>query len=340
MAPLDALTHLVGMQAQAPLSPYVGLWARLQRFRADDLAELLTNRSAVRIALMRSTIHLVTAEDCLALRPVLQSSLEQFLQSSAHARRLVGVDRTVLKASARALLEARPMTLAHLGPLLSKRFGGRPPEDLAYAVRALVPLVQIPPRGVWGRGGMPVLATAEMWLGRPMDPEPSVDAVVRRYLGAFGPASTADIRAWSGMTRLKDVVERLRPALRVFRDERQTELFDLPEAPRPSADISAPVRFLPEFDNLLLSHAYRTRVTGDAHRERALRSLGKPMLLVDGFVAGTWKVARVKLSATLLVTPFARLSKADWAAVAEEGMRLLAFVEPNAHTSDVRFDTP
>jgi hypothetical protein len=320
----EAIEHLVGMQAQLPTAPYAGLWSRLVDFRPEHLSQLLTDRAAVRTSLMRATIHLVTAADCLALHPLLEQVHERGFQvGSPFGRRLRGVDLDAVLRAGRALLDERPRSLADLGAALAERWPDRDPAALAQAVRYLVPAVQVPPRGLWGQAGQPVWATAERWLGRAPNGDPQPDAMVRRYLGSFGPASVRDVQTWSGLTRLSEVVERLRPALRTFRDEGGTELFDLPDANRPPEDTPAPPRFLPPLDNLLLSHADRTRVMPAEHRERTITRQANGALLVDGFVAGTWRVARSRRTASLRIDAFHPIRDED--AVAAEGDRLLAW---------------
>lgn len=338
--PVAAMVErLVGLQAQAPSPPYFGLWSRIEGFRPEQASRLLTDRTLVRIVLMRGTIHLVTADDCRLLRPILQPMLERQLRNNASAAGLVGLDSADLAAEGRALLAGGPLSPKELGTAMTARWPDRQPGDLANAVRTYVPLVQVPPRGLWGQGGLARHSPAESWLGTPMDTEPLVAGVIRRYLAAFGPAAVADVQAWSGLTRLGEVVAGM--GLPTFRDERGVELFDVPEARRPAEDTPAPVRLVAPFDNLVLSHADRTRIVPAEHRKRLFHSpngIIPGSVLVDGFVAGMWRLARTKNSAVLFVDEFARLSAADRAAVTEEGAKLLAFAEPDATDTDVRFE--
>jgi len=328
----EEIEHLVGMQAQVPNSPYVGLWTRLEGFQPGELADLISKRRAVRLGLMRNTIHLVTARDCLALYPLFPATLERTLKTSPFGRNLVGVDMSAVVAEARVLLQDKPRTFSELGLLLRQHWPDRDPTSLAYVIRHLVPIVQVPPRGIWGKSGQPTWTSAEHWLGRPPAAKPSLEKLVRRYLAAFGPASVADITAWSGLTGLRDIVERLRPRLRTFHDGRGRELFDVPDGPLPDADTPAPPRFLPEYDNLLIGHADRTRVIDYAYRYVIFTGT----LLVDGFVQATWTIKRGRDAATLTIEPLRRLSKTDRSAVAEEGERLLAFAASEASRRDVR----
>src|ERR671933_1108518 len=337
----EAIDYLVGMQAQAPNPPYIGLWTRLEGFHPDELACLITDRRAVRIALMRNTVHLVSARDCLKLRPLVQPVLDRGVYVNRTYRAgIEEMDIEALVATGRALLEERPRTAKELGELLRERWPDRDAASLARAIRHLVPLVQVPPRGVWGKSGQATHTTAEAWLGRPLDPNPSLEEMVVRYLGAFGPATVKDVQTWSGLTRLGEVVERLRARLRTFRDGHGRELFDLPDAARPDPNTPSPPRFLPQFDNLILSHADRTRIIAEEYRKviASRNGMVPATVLVDGFVRGTWKTGRTSGKATLVIEPFESLSKEDRDALSEEGRRLVRFVaEPeDTETGEVQ----
>ena len=337
LGPIEVVEHLVGMQAQSPSSPYLALWSRIAGFAPDALGQAICDRRAVRIALQRSTIHLVSAADCLALRPVLQRVLTTSLGGNFR-RRLEGVDPAELAAAGRALVDAEPRTFAALGGLLTERWPHHDPQALAMGVRAGVALVQVPPRGVWGASGQARHTSAEAWLGRPLATSTAADALVLRYLRAFGPASIKDVQVWSGLTRLREVADRLRPRLRSFTDEAGTELLDVLDGPLPDADRPAPVRFLPDYDNILLSHADRARVIDPAHRPLIFSGNGVyATVLVDGFAAARWRLARRKQTATITVEPFAALRPRDRRAVADEGMLLLAMLAPG-DVHDLRFD--
>jgi len=335
----EAIEHLVGMQAQVPEAPYFGLWARLEGFRPDELSGLISERRAVRASMMRATIHLVTDRDLLALRPVVQPVLERDVYGNATYGKahLAGLVVDAVLAVGRALLEERPRTAAELRGLLGARWPERDAAALAYAVRGLLPLVHVPPRGIWGHSGPVALTTAEAWLGRAGDPNCAPDEAILRYLGTFGPATVADARAWSGLGGLRQVFERLHPHLVTFRDERGRELFDVPGAPLPEPETPAPPRFLPAFDNSLLSHSDRARIISDEHRKLLIKDPLMRGVLLDGFVCATWKIERSRGEASLMIEPFEPLQKEDRAALAEEGTRLLAFAAPDADARDVRF---
>ena len=306
--------------------PYVALWSRIDGFRPEELEELIVGHEAVRTGLTRGTIHLFTARDALALRPALASVPERVFRSgSPFGRRLGKVDVDEIVAAGRALVEEEPRTRAQLRALLGERWPERDTEAMAAAVGYLLPLVQIPPRGLWSRSGQATLTTLEAWLGRPLGSDPSPDRAVIRYLAAFGPASTKDVAAWSGLTGVREIVERLRGDLRTFRDENGVELFDLPDAPLPDPETPAPVRFLPEYDNVFLSHADRSRIgdPGDRPRLGFADNRFFKLVLVGGFLRAAWRVE----DGDVHVKPARRLSKRAAAALEAEGRRLARFLD-------------
>jgi hypothetical protein len=199
-------------------------------------------------------------------------------------------------------------------------------------------IVQVPINIGWSYSNKPEFTLAESWIGRPISPEDNLRELVFRYLAAFGPASVTDAQTWMGM-KLKETFEKLRPELQTYRGEGRTELFDLPGVELLAEDVPAPVRFLPEYDNLLLSHSNRSRVIADEYRSKVylpgLRVAAT--ILVDGFVRGAWKIEKTKTAATLVIEPFDKLTKKDRAALTEEGERLVRFVEPKAKSFDARF---
>jgi hypothetical protein len=348
----DALVHLVGMQSQAPNAPYVGLWTRLVGFDPTELATLMEERAAVRASLMRATLHLVTAEDCLALRPAVQRVLEQQFRGSPAPALLDGVDVAAVVAAGRDLLAEEPCTRAQLRPLLSARWPGVDAEALTYAVSYLAPLVHVTPRGVWGRTGPAALTAIGSWLGREPGRALPPEQLVRRYLAAFGPASVMDAQAWSGLTRLGEVVDRLGADVVRLRDEDGRELLDLADGPRPGADVPAPVRFLPEYDNVQFGHADRRRILPEGRTPPLPPGNGAATgtVLVDGWVAGEWRVVRAGRGGApgrparpgdgpvhLDVRLWERAPGAAVDDLTREGAALLALVAPGADASDVRF---
>ncbi|MFF2328070.1 MULTISPECIES: winged helix DNA-binding domain-containing protein [unclassified Streptomyces] len=344
MSAQDAVGHLLGLQAQNTKPPYYQLFARLDGFVPAELAGLMESRQVVRIVTLRSTIHLHTAADALTLRPLVQAARDRELRT--FRKGLVGVDTDRLRALGRELVEERPRTPKELREALHAEWPDADPQALGVAARCLLPLVQVTPRGVWGRSGQVALTTAEHWLGSPSEPVPAPDATVLRYLGAFGPASVQDMQTWAGLTRLREVFERLRPQLITFRDENGVELFDLPDAPRPDEDTPAPPRFLPEFDNVLLGHADRTRVIPPQYRGRnGNGNQAYGTVLVDGFLAAVWRLgsgadATGPGTTGLTVQPLGRMSPADRDAVTEEAVRMLSTMTPKAadtHEYDIRF---
>jgi hypothetical protein len=303
MPALDMVGQLVAVQAQEPDAPYVGLWTRLEGFDHAGLARLLEARQVVRSSVLRGTQHLVTGDDYLWLRPLVQPVLER-AQRGALARRNPGVDPAELASATRGLLAGRTLTRSQLRDLLAERWPDRDAQALVWAAQALVPVVHPPPAGTWRRRGAVPFTLAEEWLGRPLTAAPAPEAL-----------------------------------LRSFRDEAGRELLDLADAPLADPDVPAPVRFLPEFDNLLLGHADRTRVLSDRHRGLVIRGLAA--VLVDGSVRAVWTIIRRPDAATLVVQALDdQLPAADRAAVTDEGIRLLAFAAADATCHDIRFGPP
>jgi hypothetical protein len=339
-APLEAVEHLIGLQAQNPLDPYLALWSRLDAFDPHHVGKLVEDRFLVRIVVMRGTVHLVTAEDALLLRPLMQPVLDaEIARHSEFAPHLVGVDlQPVLRFAGQVLAETS-MSGTQLRAALIERFPHLHAPALAYACRCLIPLVQVPPRGVWGKTRQVTLTPLESWLGRRSSSSgASIDEVVLRYLAAFGPASVADVATWSRLTGWREVLERLRPRLRSFRGERGQELFDVPGAPRPDPDTPAPVRFLPEYDNVLLSHADRSRF-GSGERRRFAAAAGpyKGAVLVDGEMAAIWHSEHDrKTKHARIVVEHVRLSRTVRSQVESESGRATAFWHAGAASHDVR----
>jgi hypothetical protein len=291
----------------------------------------------VRATAWRGTLHLLTAEDLLAFRGALQPMLSRGMQSILK-NRVETFDMEELLAAARRFFAAKPATFDATRAHLAERFPVADERAMGYAVRTHLPLVQVPDGSTWGFPAAADFALAEHWLGTPIPTgNDGLATLVRRYLAAFGPASVKDAQNWSGIGGLSATFTTLRRELATFRDERGRELFDLPDAPRPDEATPAPVRFLPEYDNLVLGHDDRSRIVADAHRSRLVtKNLQVPAtFLVDGFVAGTFKIERKKQTATLALTPFGKLLKKDLRAFEQEGDALLAFVEPEAATRDV-----
>jgi hypothetical protein len=337
----EALERLVGMQAQLPMPPYVGLWTRLRDFQRDDLASLIEERKVVRATMMRATLHLVTTNDYLRLRGAIQPVLDA-AQESIAKRRDDSVDFDAVLKEGNRLLKEQPRTFAEI----TKHFEAFMPDAdigaMRYTIRTKLPLVQVPTTTGWRYPGTPEFTLAEDYLDQKISLTPTDDdfrRLVKRYLAAFGPATVTDMQTWSGLGKLKDLFDSLRDELVMYRDEKKREMFDLPDMPLPDAATPVPPRFLPEFDNLLLAHKDRTRVVADAYRKQVylpgLRVAAT--ILVDGVVQGAWKVAKAKGTATLNITPFEKWSKSVREFVADEGERLIRFIEPDAKSYDVQF---
>ena len=319
---LEAVKRLAGMQAQLARPPYIGLWSRIDGFQREELTRLLAQRKIVRATLMRGTLHLLSARDYLKIRPGLQPMLTKAV-GSVLGNRTKDIELQAVIAAARRFFDEEPRTFDELRAFLHQRFPRSDERAMAYLVRMHLPLVQVPTDAEWGFPGSADFAPAETWLGKRIGDEGPVKDLVLLYLAAFGPASPQDAQNWSGL-KLSEAFESLRPKLRAFRDERGRELFDLPGAPRPPEETPAPVRFLPEFDSLLLAHADRTRVVADEHRRAIFTPnlFNPPVFLVDGFAAGTWRIERGKVA----LKPFAPLPKRMRAELDEEAHALSKFV--------------
>jgi Winged helix DNA-binding domain len=333
----QALDRLIALQAQVAPAPYFALWTRLKAFAPQDLSARLEDLGVARGTLMRGTLHVAMAADFAATRPLIQRGLDRFLtDGSVHGRALAGLDQAEVTAAARDLLHEGPLTATQLRDALAVRWPDRDPQALAMATRIHLPMLQLPPRGLWGRGGQPTLAAMADRLETP-EPGLTLADLVRRYLAAFGPASIADAQTWLGLSRLASTFEALRSSLVVFRDEDGQELFDLPEADRPAGEVDAPVRFLGEFDNVLLGHDDRSRIMSAEHKRRLYTANGilHAAVLVDGFTAGRWRIEDGKAESVLRIELFAEVAKPVAKALAAEGERLLAFAGKHA-ARDIR----
>ncbi|MFJ4986177.1 winged helix DNA-binding domain-containing protein [Streptomyces sp. NPDC088732] len=336
------LGHLVGLQAQEPQDPYVALWSRIADFEPGELSGMLTDRRAVRMSLLRWTVHLVAAQDCMVLRPVVQDVLERRLLGQFR-RQLDGLDLAEVAEAGRVLLAAGPLSASRLGDGLRERWPERERLPLSLAVTARVPTVQPPPRGLWRTPGAALQTPAEQWLDRTFEAagDRGPERTVLRYLAAFGPAAVRDVAVWSGLTGVRAVVDRLRPRLRVYRDEHGAELYDVPGTPFPDPGTPAPPRFLPQYDNIVLSHADRSRIVppGPSSPVPALPGSGsnRGFFLHDGFVGGLWRIESSRGTAVLHLLPYAPLPSAARDALAAEGERLLAFAAPGTTGGRVRF---
>jgi hypothetical protein len=332
---VEAVERLGGLQAQEPKPPFAALWSRLEGFERGELATALHAHEVVRGTLMRGTLHLVSAGDFCAFRSALAPVLEQGHRMLGE--RAAGLDVDAVLPVARALLEDGPRTFTELRALLLERFPDVNERALGFTVRMLLPLVMVPTDDPWSFRSVSRFTLADGWLGKAFEVTGSSRALVRRHLAAFGPATTADVQAWSGLKGLGPVLDELRPELLVFRDERGRELFDLPGAPRPDEGVDAPARLLPEFDSLLLAHADRTRIVADEYRSKLVtKNLRvRATYLVDGSIGGTWTIERARSAATLVLAPFAHAPKRA-KALLEEAEGMLRFLEPDAKTFDVK----
>jgi hypothetical protein len=338
MAPLDAVEHLVGLQAQNPWSPYHALHARLRAFDPFDLSAAMARREAVRMVLMRGTIHLVSARDAAALRPVVQPVLDRELFATrTWGPGVAGVDLEPILAFARALVEAEPRSMQSLRAAIAERWPDLDAGTLAYAARNQLPTLQVTPRGLWNQPGGVRLTTIRAWTGLDVADDATPDAALLRYLRAFGPASVGDAAAWSRLTGLREPFERLRPRLRTFRDERGRELFDVEDGAILRGDEPAPVRFLPDYDNALLSHQDRSRIVPDLDWPELGDNVTAPVFLVDGFVAGIWKPVGRGRDAAITLRPMVAIDPSDRPQIEAAASSLLSMIEPAADPGSIRW---
>jgi len=336
MTPLAAIERLVAMQAQVARPPFIGLWTRLARFQREDLLTLLHDKKAVRATALRATIHLMSARDFIGLRGAMQPGLDR--GTSVLGGRDKDLDKAGLEKLARAFFGTGHATFDDLRKHIEEKHPREDIRAMAYCMRLFVPLVQVPTDAQWGFPGSADFALADTWLGKKVSTRHAPpDELIRRYLAAFGPATPGDFQVWAYTRSMRDAFETLRPELVTFRDERKRELFDLPDAPRPDEDTPAPVRFLPDYDNLVLSHDDRARIIADQHRPRILSAnlQVRGSFLVDGFVAGSSTTKRQKKTATLVLEPFVKLAKKVVAELEEEGEALLRFAEPDAEVYEI-----
>jgi hypothetical protein len=326
---LEAVERLVALQSQVPRDPYVALWSRVEPFRPETLSDALQERRAVRMTLLRGTLHLVTARDAIGLRALVQPAVDREVYGSTPRRKATdSVDMDELFTALRGWLEERPRRRAELVKEIAARWPDADADSLGYAMYGL-PTVQVTPRGLWLRSGGSAFTTMEAWLGASPDPTPDVEALVLRYLAAWGPATPADAQYWSGVPRLGEVFERLRPRLRIFRDEDARELFDVPRAPLPDVNVPASVRFLPEYDNVTIGHKDRTRIVPEGIPR--FTEIGWGSVLIDGSVAARWRLFEANPRPTLRVEPFRRLTRDERADTREEAARLATFLAPETN---------
>lgn len=328
-----AVERILALQAQVPRPPHVGLWSRLEQFEREQLLSAIRTRTLVRGTMMRGTLHIMTARDFVAFRPSLQPSLTAGMASIVGKGPIPALDTLITAGRSAFGRTSRPF--ADVRAALQSRFPGAHERLMGYAVRMQVPLVQVPDeKERWGFPADADFALAERWLKTKLGAGAGLGPLILRYLAAFGPATSADIQAFLGIRGVAEILAPIREKLLTFEDPRGRELFDLPKAPRPDADTPAPVRFLPEYDSLILAHADRSRIVDEAHRKALVtKNLIVPATyLIDGRIHGTWKIERKKATASLKMTPFIPTPKSAKNAVHAEGDALLRFVEPDATT--------
>lgn len=322
-----AVERLGGLQAQSTPSPYLSLWTRLEGFERDELVRALTGRRVVKALLQRGTLHIVSPRDYWSITTA-RRTLGGILWPPSYEARVPKARIAQLANVVLGELREGEMTFTEIRALLEPH--AKPPHVtptfLWRRVQGQAYVMHVPPSGIWGYGGQGVYTAAEGRLGGgPPEPEDAFDDLVRRYLAAYGPASKQDIGQWAGIPRLTPIAESLaRLQVRTFRDEGGRVLHDLPRGPLPDPETPAPVRLVPRFDNLVLSHADRSRILGDIPPSRLVTKNGivHATILVDGFVAGTWQLEQGRV----VLEPFGRLAADVKRALKEEAERLEAFV--------------
>lgn len=337
---IGAIERLMGMQAQQIRPPFVGLWTRLQDFDRESLVELLRQRKAVRATLMRGTLHIVSSKDYLNFRTAIQPALTAGMRAILKTRDALFDQSAVVDAASRCFAQ-RSQTFVEVRTALAAQFPGVDERSMGYLARTCIPLIMEPDDSEFAFAASRFFS-AESWLGRPISAKECTADLVLRYLAAFGPATIADAQAWSSIPNLAPVFAALRPRLVTFPRPRKSELFDLPRAPRPHEDVPAPIRFVPAFDNLILSHADRTRIIADEHRARVstknLQILAT--FLIDGFVAGTWEIQETKKKASLTMSPFAAVPRNVKSELVHEAEKLVRFACKGASSFDVVLTSP
>ena len=321
----------MGLQAQNPHDPYYALWSRVEGFDPQDLSGMIERREALRGALMRATLHISTTPDFLFLRSHLQETLAAVLGSTAFAKDTAGMDRAMLLDQGKSLLEERPMTRADLARALEEKWPEVPGSSMAQVVTYLLPVIQVPPRGLWGRTGAATWTTIESWVGSGLPAVTDLELIVKRYLAVFGPATISDIRVWSRLNGLRQVVDGMRDQLRILHGEDGSELLDHPDAPILDEDTPAPPRFLPEYDNVLLGHSDRSRFF--------IPGIVPPgwvgNLLVEGMFSGWWKVRREGKKSQLEVHLQRKIARAEMRAVGHEAELMHVFAAPDASRREI-----
>ncbi|UXN74693.1 winged helix DNA-binding domain-containing protein [Devosia sp. A8/3-2] len=326
----DALAFLLGLQAQTTNTPYIALWNRIAGFTHGALTTLIADKTLLRATTMRTTLHLHTVPDMRGIRPLMQPVLDRTFSSVAKSR-AINADRLAVNRRGVAILDEMPMTAGELGRRLLEHFPDSDPLVLAQVVQGAETLIQIPPTRIWGHGGAPLLMRIEKWIGRGLSDPVPLPQLVLRYLAAYGPASVKDMQTWCGLTRLAPAFDAVRQQLVEFRGEDGRVLYDLPNAPRPDPDTPAPVRFLPDYDNVFLGFADRSRLQPSYARERMVVVNGYvATFTLDGFIAGNWTVNRTKARLTIELAPFRKLSKVEKTEVEAEAHAMGAFLADGA----------